>query len=159
MLSEQYALLFAFHSLIDPDPSARILHAQRARNLLMHAMNLAVLGPLANAPFRDPTFALYNRRQFYLETWPLADDWIMAPLRTEDAILTAQDKATIRAVFMQWASQFLTASTAGGDHPSPSGVTNSPLLLPNGNAYRMAANNYYLAHATRDTHLAGVRSG
>ena len=37
-------------------------------------------------------------------------------------------------------------SIAGGDHPAPIGVTNSPLLLPGGKPYRMAANNYYLGH-------------
>ena len=148
LLTEQYAMLFAFHSLIDPSSTARIQHAQRARNLLMYAMNQAAKGPSAGAPFRDPTFALYNRANFTSEAWALAVDWIYNAVDAQNQpILTAQDKATIRTVFLQWANQCLTASTTGGDHPTPVGVMNSPLLLPNGNAYRMAANNYYLGHA------------
>ena len=59
--TEQYALIFAFQSLIDPSPAARSQYAQYARNLIMYAMNQAALGHLANAPFRDPMFAVYNR--------------------------------------------------------------------------------------------------
>ena len=147
LLSEQYAMLFAFHSLIDPSPSARILHAQRARNLLMYAMNEAAKGQAVNVPFRDPNFAVYNRANFTSEAWPLTVDWIYNAVDAQgNPILTAQDKATIRTVFLRWTSECLNASTTGGDHPAPVGVTNSPFLLPNGNAYRMAANNYYLGH-------------
>ena len=41
-MNSAYAEFFAFWSLIDPDPSARPVHAQRARSLLMHVMNEAV---------------------------------------------------------------------------------------------------------------------
>lgn len=37
-LTEQYGVVLAFNSLIDPNPSARIQYAQYARNLLMYAM-------------------------------------------------------------------------------------------------------------------------
>jgi len=154
-LTEQYGLVFAFNSLIDPDPSARIRYAQYARNLLMYAMNQAVLGHLAGAPFRDPAFAIYNRANGQGEQWPLIVDWIYGAADAEgNPILTATDKATIRTVFMQWAEDCLNASTTGGDHPAPVGVINSPQLLPNNSPYRMAANNYYIGHARLLTMMA-----
>src|SRR5471032_997660 len=144
LLTEQYVLLFAFNSLIDPSPSARIAHAQRARNLIMVAMNQAAQGALSGAPFRDPLFSVYNRANFASECWPLVVDWIYHAVdASQQPILTTADKATIRTVFLRWANECLNASTTGGDHPSPIGVTNSTALVPGG-AYRMAANNYYL---------------
>ena len=150
LLTEQYALIFAFHSLIDPSPAARSLHAQRARNLIMVAMNEAAKGALSGAPFRDPLFAVYNRANETSEAWPLVVDWIYNAVdASNQPILTAQDKATIRTVFLQWANACINAYTTGGDHPAPIGITNSTALLGGGtgNAYRMASNNYYLGHA------------
>jgi hypothetical protein len=147
-LTEQYAAILAFNSLIDPNPANRITYAQYARNLLMYAMNLAALGHLANAPFRDPMFAVYNRANFSGDQWPLIVDWIYnATDSLGNPILTASDKATLRNVFMQWANDCLNASTTGGDHPSPIGTMNSLELLPNNLPYRMASNNYFLGHA------------
>jgi hypothetical protein len=148
LVTEQYALIFAFHSLIDPSPAARIQYAQRARNLIMVAMDQAAQGAQSGAPFRDPLFSTYNRANFTSEAWPLVVDWIYnATDSNNQPILTAQDKATIRKVFMRWAGECLNAYTTGGDHPEPIGVANSRSLLPGGNAYRMASNNYYLGHA------------
>ena len=147
-LTEQYGVIFAFNSLIDPDPNARIKYAQYARNLLMYAMNQAALGHLSGAPFRDPLFAVYNRANGQGEQWPLIVDWIYnATDASGHPILTSSDKLTIRNVFVQWANDCLNASTTGGDHPSPTGVTNSAQLLPGNQPYRMAANNYYIGHA------------
>jgi hypothetical protein len=147
-LTEQYGIVLAFNSLIDPNPTARIQYAQYARNLLMYAMNQAALGHLAGAPFRDPMFAVYNRANGSGEQWPLIVDWIYNAVDANgNPILTATDKATIRNVFTMWANDCLNASTTGGDHPSPVGVINDPQLLPNNLPYRMAANNYYLGHA------------
>ncbi|HEV3312537.1 MAG TPA: hypothetical protein VG815_18645, partial [Chloroflexota bacterium] len=146
-LSEEYGLLLAFNSLIDPDAVSRATYAQDARNLLMYAMNHAALGHLSGAPFRDPMFAVYNRANGSGEDWPLIVDWIYPTL-------TGQDKATIRKVFMMWANDCLNAETTGGDHPSPIGAENSHALLPGGEAYRMAANNYYLGHARLLTMMA-----
>ncbi|MGB8261071.1 MAG: hypothetical protein WCE75_12000 [Terracidiphilus sp.] len=147
-LAEENALILAFNSLIDPNPANRIAYAQDARNLIMHAMNLAAMGHQANAPYRDPAFAVYNRGSATGQDWPLVVDWIY---ETKDAgghnILTNADKATIRNVFMLWAADCVTASTTGGDSPQVQGVINSLLLLPAVKPYRMAANNYYLAHA------------
>jgi hypothetical protein len=154
-LTEDYGLVLAFHSLIDPSPAARIRYAQYARNLLMVAMNQAALGHLANAPFRDPAFAVYNRANESGQEWPLIVDWIY---NAQDAqghpILTAADKLTIRNVFLLWANDCLNANTTGGDHPSPIGVANSTQLLPNNQAYRMASNNYYVGHARLLTMMA-----
>lgn len=148
LISEQYMIVFALNALIDPNPAARIQYAQYAHNLMMYAMNQAVLGPLANTPFRDPAFPIYNRASFTSESWPLTLDWLYdATNASGHLIFSAQDKATIRNVFLIWAGECLTASTTGGDSPPQVGVVNNPVLLPGGNAYRMAANNYYQAHA------------
>jgi len=155
LLAEENALILAFNSLIDPNPANRILYAQYARNLIMYAMNQAALGQEANAPYRDPAFPVYNRGSATGQNWPLVVDWIY---NTVDAdghpILTAQDKATIRNVFLIWAADCVTASTTGGDSPQVQGVINDPQLLPNNLPYRMAANNYYLAHAKLMTMMA-----
>ncbi len=147
-LTEHYGFILAFNSLIDPVASNRIKYAQYARNLLMVAMNEAVKGPLAGAPFRDPLFAVYNRANGQGEEWPLIVDWIYSATDGQgNPILTAADKLTIRNVFLLWANACINASTTGGDHPSPQGVTNSTQLLPGLKPYRMASNNYYLGHA------------
>jgi len=155
LLTEQYGAILAFNSLIDPSAANRIKYAQYARNLLMYAMNQAAQGVLANAPFRDPAFPIYNRANGSGEQWPLIVDWIYnAKDAGGNAILTASDKLTIRNVFMTWATACLNAETTGGDHPSPVGVTNSLALLPGNVPYRMASNNYYLGHARLLTMMA-----
>lgn len=147
-LTEDVGFVLAFNSLIDPSPANRITYAQYARNLIMYAMNQAVLGVQANMPFRDPAFPIYNRASLTGPQWPLIVDWIY---NAKDAggnnILTASDKATIQKVFLIWAGECLTAETTGGDSPYPVGAMNNFSLLNNGTgAYRMASNNYYLAH-------------
>jgi len=155
LLTEQYMLVFALNALIDPSPAARMQYAQYAHDLMMYAMNQALQGPLAGAPFRDPSFPIYNRASFTSEAWPLTVDWVYdATNAAGQPILTAQDKATIRNVFMIWAGECLTASTTGGDSPQVVGAMNNLVLLPGGNAYRMAANNYYQAHARLLTMMA-----
>ena len=154
-LTEEYGLILAFNSLIDPNPTNRITYAQYARNMLMYAMNLAALGPLSGAPFRDPAFATYNRASGSGEEWPLIVDWIYnATDASGNPILTASDKLTVRNVFMMWAAACEVASTTGGDSPQLPGVLDSLLLLPNNLPYRMAANNYYTAHARLMTMMA-----
>jgi hypothetical protein len=154
-ITEQLAIIFAFNSLIDPSAANRVTYAQYARNLIMYALDQAALGHLSGAPFRDPLFAVYNRANGSGEQWPLIVDWIYS---TTDAkgnpILTAADKAVIRKVFMMWANDCLNASTTGGDHPAPIGVTNSFQLFPGNQPYRMASNNYYLGHARLLTMMA-----
>ncbi len=142
--AEAYAQFFAFMSLVDPSANARITHAVRARNLLMHAINTAVSGPeAASQPFRDPQFITFNRGNWWGEAWGLTVDWIYdAKDGNGDPLLTDSDKATIRAVFMRWCNDLLTAY----QHPIPVGVQNSPSLLNDKTALRSAANNYFAGH-------------
>jgi hypothetical protein len=134
------AELFAFMSLIESDPAVRSDYAQRARTLLMHMMNRAVLGPWDNdSDFRGRVFSTNMRSLFYGEGFPLTVDWIYS-------YLTAEDKAVIRAVFLRWQSENLTAATSGYDHPEPVWVLNDPILLSDPIRFRTAANNFYLAH-------------
>jgi hypothetical protein len=146
--AETWAMVLAFGSLIDPSPANRIRDAQYARNLIMPGMRLAALGPLAGAPFRDPSFATFNRAGGTGNEWPLVVDWIYNDTDSSgNPILSASDKATIRAAFLVWANECLNAETSGGDHPAPIGVTNSAQLLPGNEPYRYACNNYYSDHA------------
>ena len=147
VLSEENAVILAFQSLIDPSAANRAQYAQAARNLLMYAMNQAVLGQGSNLPFRDPSFPIYNRASLTGHEWPLIVDWIYP-------ILSAGDKATIRTVFMTWANDCLSASTTGGDNPGQPGLINSLALLPGNLPYRMASNNYFLAHARNLTMMS-----
>ncbi len=155
-LTEEVGFVLAFNSLIDPNPANRIKYAQYTRNLLMYAMNEAAKGVLANTPFRDPLFPVYNRGNLAGGQWALMVDWIYnAKDAQNQPILTAADKLTIRNVFMIWANECLNASTTGGDHPAPIGATNSFSLIGGGNrANRMASNNYYLGHARMLTMMA-----
>src|SRR5450756_2544837 len=150
LVSEQHALTLAFFGLIESNATNRVQYAQMARQMLMYEMNAAVLGHTNGVPFRDPFFAIYCRANGQGETWPLLVDWLQGVTDANGqpvTILTAQDKATIRSVFMLWANDCLNAYTTGGDHPAPIGVMNSTSLLPGGNAMRVAANNYYANHA------------
>ena len=140
--------MFALFSLVDPDPNARIVHAQRARNLLVNAFTEVVKGHLSGAPFRDPMFAVFNRANANSEAWPLALDWVYnAQDGQGNDILSAADKLLARNAFLIWANDCINAYVCGGDHPSPIGTLNSTALLPGGNAHRVAANNYYGGHA------------
>ena len=156
LVSEHHALVLAFFALIDPDPAARADYAAKARQLFMHVIDEAAKGHAAGAPFRDPIFALFNRTHTVGEAWPLITDWLQGVTDAGGqpvAVLGAADKATIRQVFMMWSADCLNAYICGGDHPAPVGVTNSPALLPGGNAHRVAANNYYSSHARLITML------
>ncbi|MBK8050683.1 MAG: hypothetical protein IPK16_28400 [Anaerolineales bacterium] len=150
--TEAYAQLFAFMALIDPVPAARADYAQRARTLLMHVMNAAALGPADERsyfcpgdpetavypPFRDPIFFTEDsdRPRWYGEAFPLTVDWIYDTL-------TAQDKATISAVFTRWGNEIIQF---GYHHPEPIGVINDPVLTADRLQVRWAGNNYFAAH-------------
>ncbi|HEV8268688.1 MAG TPA: hypothetical protein VGR00_10655 [Thermoanaerobaculia bacterium] len=153
--TEAYAQMFAFASLVDNDPVKRADYAQRARRLLMVVMNAAAAGPDPNpspAPYRDVAFATYNRANYWSEAFGLTVDWIYP-------VLTPSDKATIRSVFLRWASECLVAATAGQEHPQPVGLTNDLTLLGSSASQtlteqhdaqmqlRWAANNYFAGHA------------
>ncbi|MBA3532844.1 MAG: hypothetical protein H0T73_13040 [Ardenticatenales bacterium] len=153
-ISEAYAELFAFMSLIDPNPTNRADYAARARTLLMHVMNAAAQGPASEAerthrcpgdpdtpvypPFRDPAFFTEDsdRLRWYGEAFPLTVDWIYSSL-------TAADKATINTVFTRWGNEIITR---GYHHPEPIGVLRSPQLINDRLQVRWSGNNYYAAH-------------
>ncbi len=147
VLTENYVYIFGLNALIDPNPANRSQYAQYARNLIMYAMDQAVQGDLPGAPFRDPNFCIGNRANFFSETWPLIVDWLYDATDTNGVpIFSATDKTTIRQVFLMWDGKLTSVAETGGN-PEPAGTLNSPALLPGGNAFRMAANNYYTGHA------------
>ncbi|RME62251.1 MAG: hypothetical protein D6790_06655, partial [Caldilineae bacterium] len=137
--SEMYAELFAFLSLIEQDPGVRADYAQRARTLLMHVMDEAAKGPASGQPFRDPAFSTSDRSRWWGEGFPLTVDWIYPSL-------SAQDKSTIRQVFLRWAQENHNASTTDYNHPEPQGVYSDTALLADPVRVRWSANNYYQAH-------------
>jgi hypothetical protein len=137
--AEMYAELFAFMSLISNDPATRDDYGQRARSLLMHVMNEAAKGAAEAQPFRDPRFSIYNRSRWWGEAFALTVDWIYS-------YLSAEDKTTIRQVFLRWIDENLHATTTSYNHPEPVGLVNDPSLVSDPIAVRWSGNNYYTAH-------------
>ena len=137
---ESYAMLFAFYSLVAPAEAERAAYAKRARTLLMHAIDEAAKGHAEEKPFRDPRFAIADRSRWFGMGFPLTVDWIYPTL-------TAQDKKTIRTVFLRWAGELQVAETTTYNHPEPTGITNDPKLVADPKRVRWAGNNYYCAHA------------
>lgn len=136
--NENYAMILAFVSLIHPDPATRIDYAERARTLVMYVINEAALGE-ADLPFRSVDFAISDRSRWHGLAFPLTVDWIYP-------ILTPDDKAAIRTVFLRWAETNRTAFTTNNNHPEPVGVVNDPVLLADRDYVRWSNNNYYAAH-------------
>jgi len=147
--TEMYAELFAFLALVENDATARADYANRARTLLMAVMNEAVKGPATTEdytcnestqypPFRHPDFATEDRDRirYHGEAFPLVVDWIYPTL-------TAQDKSTIRQVFLRWSQEVIER---GYHHPEPVGLVNDPTLLADSQQLRFSGNNYYAAH-------------
>ncbi len=147
--TEMYAELFAYLSLVDPDAKARSDYAARARTLLMHVMNAAAQGPSDAENFQcneTNTYPAYrapeffatdsNRARWHGEAYPLVVDWIYPSL-------SAQDKTTIRKVFLRWSKEIVQS---GYHHPEPIGLINSPDLLADQAQVRWAGNNYFTAH-------------
>ena len=147
--TEMYAELFAFLSLVENDATVRADYAKRARTLLMHIMNEAAKGPATAEdytcnestqypPFRHPDFATEDRDRirYHGEAFPLVVDWIYPTL-------TAQDKSTIRQVFLRWSQEVIAR---GYHHPEPVGTVNDPTLLADIQQVRFSGNNYYAAH-------------
>lgn len=143
--AESYAELFAFMSLVDPDPNARILHAQRARNLLMYVIDQASQGhsseqPYQGLPYRDVLFASYDRSRWWGEGFGLTVDWIYDTVDAQgNKILSAADKAKIQKTFLIWAND-----NVHGYMAPPPGINNNSQLLQGG--ARGAANNYFSGH-------------
>jgi hypothetical protein len=137
--TENYAEFFAFLSLVHPDVAAREDYAERARTLLMAVVTEAAKGSAEEEPFRDPAFATADRSRWWGEGFPLTVDWIYASL-------SADDKTTIREVFLRWVDDNTNATTTDYNHPEPIGVVNDPILLADPVAVRWAGNNYFDAH-------------
>ena len=142
--TEMYAELFAFMSLIEPEAASRSDYAARARALLMTVMNQAVLGPASARnhacgwpPFRDPEFfgTDSNRARWHGEAFALTVDWIYPSL-------SAQDKQTIRTVFLRWSQEIIDT---GYHHPEPVGLLADAALLTTAQV-RWSGNNYFTAH-------------
>lgn len=68
---ENYAMLFAFVSLVHPDEAQRLTYAQRARTLLMEVLQQSALGFADGQPFRDSYFPVNDRSRWYGAAFPL----------------------------------------------------------------------------------------
>ncbi len=138
--TEHSAGFFAFMSLVHPDEAVRQDYTGRARTLLMYAINEAAKGVDEGQPFRDPYFSIFDRSRWWGEAFPLTVDWIYPSL-------TAEDKRTIRKVFLRWIEENTNAQVTGEyNHPEPMGLINDPALLADPIALRWAGNNYFTAH-------------
>lgn len=131
--NEMFAELFAFGSLISNNEAEREDYARRSRTMLMRIMNEAVKGYADGQPYRDSAFPTSDRSRWQGEAYGLTVDWIYP-------YLSADDKTTIRKVFLQWSN---TIVTQGYRHPEPVGIVNSPQLVSDKTMYRWAANNYF----------------
>lgn len=131
--NEMYAEIFAFGSLIAADQAQRDDYAKRARTLLMRVINEANKGYAEGQPYRDPSFPISDRSRWQGESFGLTVDWIYP-------YLSAEDKATIRKVFLRWCD---TIVTTGYRHPEPIGMINDPQLLADKAVRRSAGNNYF----------------
>ncbi len=98
-ITEEYALFYAFLSLLDGDPAQRDLHAGIARRMLMYVVNQCAQGLVPDAggqvPFCNTRFAWWNRGNWAGESWGLIVDWIYP-------YLTDADKAAIQKLFLLW---------------------------------------------------------
>ena len=136
---EAFAALFAFGSLVDPDEAERKRDAARGRKLLMDEMQRIDAKKLGD-PLADPRIAVFNRSRWSGEAFGLAVDWLYP-------VLSKDDRALVRRVFLRWAEELLVATTTDHNHPEPVGLLADPKLYENKSARRYALNNYYAGHA------------
>src|SRR5439155_10939159 len=137
--TESYAELFAFLSLVEPDRAARDDYGRRACSLLMDVITTAARGTKQDAAFRTPSFSTFDRSRWWGEAFALTVDWAYP-------YFSAEEKATVRTVFLRWSDELVHAHTTDYNHPEPVGVTNDPALLADRTAVRWSLNNYYTAH-------------
>jgi len=139
--TEQYAELFAFMSLVDPNAANRADYAKRAHDLIMYEFNIAAQGAgPAGTPFRMPQWSIYNRSRWFGEAFPCVVDWCYQTF-------SPAEKATVRKVFLRWIQENLVANVTSEEHPTPLGLINDPALTTDQERVRWAANNYYCNHA------------
>lgn len=136
---ESFAELFAFGSLVDPDPAMRKKDAERGRKLLVEMLQ-RIDRKAPGDPMSDPQLSVYNRSRWAGEAFALSVDWLHPHL-------SADDRALARRVFLRWAEEQLAATTTDYNHPKPPGVVADPKLLADVRGRRYALNNYYAAHA------------
>jgi hypothetical protein len=146
---ETIAQLFAFRSLMETDEKKKADYAEKAKKLLLYAMEKAstCLAPDESLPYCSTIFAYFNRANYIGEAWGLTVDWIYP-------YLTGNDKALIRKVFLKWAREISQAVyfVPNLDYVQPPvdlEDQNNTQLLSNdwsGNnqrQFRWSANNYY----------------
>lgn len=159
LISEQYAMIFAFMALMTKDdPAQAAQHAEyvaAAKECLFTVVNPASLGhpaPDANGkypPFRHPGFALQDR-SFAQEAFGFTVDWLYDEF-------TAEERAKIRKAFLLW-----TADTWAKPYYSPinpNNLVNDPAILGLNSAeqsvkrsnLRIALNNHYANHLRQMT--------
>lgn len=126
--SEQYAMVFAFMSLIETDRAKKQTYIDAARDCLMNVMDKAALGPGTPdengryPPFRHPSWIMADR-SFGAEAFALAVDWLQA----HPGALSAADVGKIRKSFLWWGQK---ANEAYYYSPwNPHRLVNDPVLL------------------------------
>jgi hypothetical protein len=149
--AEKYAGLFAFMSLVHPDAENRLDFAARARVCLMRVIEAVDEALEEEGPFLGE-FATYDRSRWWGENFGLTVDWLQyheAPIAGDQnaaiEILSAEDMARIRRVFLRWCRENESAATTDFNSPE-AGVYNDPSLMEDPFIARWSANNYYLAH-------------
>jgi hypothetical protein len=135
---ETYAELFAFMSLVAPDAGQRKDYGERARAIVMRLLGRADRADASDTHLTG-RFSSYDRSRWTGEAFPLVVDWVYP-------LLSADDKALARRVFLKWSEELLRAQVTSHNHPEPFGVVNSPELLKGKEARRYALNNYFNAH-------------
>ena len=137
---EEYAELFAFMSLLSPSDKERHDYATRAAKLLMNVINHAAKGPNDDDEIRRDKFPMDDRSRWNGEAFALTVDWIYP-------YLSADEKKTIRKVFLRWSDIITHADITDNNHPEPIGVVDDPALVTDRIKIRWSGNNYYTAHA------------
>ncbi len=145
---EEWAEVFAFVSLVSPSEKERHDYAARAIKLLMAVVNRAARGKSDDDEIRRDKFAIDDRSRWNGEAFGLTVDWIYP-------YLTADEKKTIRRVFLRWCDGLTHADTTDNNHPEPIGVVDDPALVADHVRLRWTGNNYYTAHA-RNMLLMGL---
>lgn len=159
MISEQYAMLFAFMAMLTKDDPAQVAqyneYVAAAKECLFKVIDPASLGhPAPDAagkypPFRHPGFALQDR-SFAQEAFGLTVDWIYDTF-------TPHERAKLRRTFLLW-----TADTWKKPYYSPinpNELINDPAILgldtpeqlAKRSNLRIALNNHYANHLRQMT--------
>ena len=126
--TEAYAELFAFLSLVDPNPAARADYGRRARTLLMHVIDRALPGPgKDDEPFRDPFFSTSDRSRWNGEAFALIVDWAYPYFSAADKARTTASLTRSSACSRRRVSDLAKARRCG--NTSTRAVWNSGVSL------------------------------